>query len=84
LTWAAIAALMTAIFFYLALASGMLRDAGALEGHKRPWSLGVAFVLEVWRTLAMPEFNSTLLALMGISAAGYVGFKFPEAPKAGT
>jgi hypothetical protein len=218
LIWAAIAALMTAIFFYLALTTGMLRDAGALEGQKRPWSLGrsqmafwtmivflawmflylvtrdynvvtasalglmgisaatalgavavdasksagvasqvsstmaeqvqlaavagvapataletaatarmaanrsklaaltepreskgasndllgpdvrfhrlqvvlwtlglgVAFVVEVWRTLAMPEFNSTLLALMGISAAGYVGFKFPEAPKAGS
>jgi hypothetical protein len=40
--------------------------------------LGVVFVITVYRTLAMPEFNGTLLTLMGISSAGYVGFKFPE------
>jgi hypothetical protein len=27
----------------------------------------------------MPNFGTTLLALMAISSAGYVGFKFPEA-----
>ena len=36
------------------------------------------FVITVYRTLAMPDFNGNLLTLMGISSAGYVGFKFPE------
>jgi hypothetical protein len=40
--------------------------------------LGAVFLIGVYRDLAMPEFNSTLLALMGISSAGYVGFKFQE------
>jgi len=26
----------------------------------------------------MPDFNGTLLALMGISSAGYIGLKIPE------
>jgi hypothetical protein len=42
------------------------------------WVLGGIFVFSVWRTLSMPEFSGTLLALMGISSAGYVGFKIPE------
>jgi hypothetical protein len=41
-------------------------------------ALGAVFVITVYRTLAMPEFNGNLLVLMGISSAGYVGFKFPE------
>jgi hypothetical protein len=47
------------------------------------WTLGFgcAFWIEVWRNVAMPEFSSTLLALMGISSAGYVGFKLQEPPK---
>jgi hypothetical protein len=40
--------------------------------------LGVAFLVEVYRDLTMPEFSSMLLALMGVSGAAYVGFKFPE------
>jgi hypothetical protein len=42
------------------------------------WVLGGIFLYGVWRDLAMPNFSSTLLALMGISSAGYVGFKYPE------
>jgi len=42
------------------------------------FTLGAVFVITVYRTLAMPEFNGTLLTLMGISSAGYVGFKYPE------
>jgi hypothetical protein len=41
-------------------------------------ALGAVFVITVYRTLAMPDFNANLLTLMGISSAGYVGFKFPE------
>jgi hypothetical protein len=42
-------------------------------------ALGVVFVIAVYRDWAMPaDFSPTLLALMGISGAGYVGFKYPE------
>jgi hypothetical protein len=41
-------------------------------------ALGVIFLYSVYRNLAMPEFNGTLLALMGVSSAGYVGFKIQE------
>jgi hypothetical protein len=42
------------------------------------WVLGIVFVIAVYRNLAMQDFSPTLLALMGISSAGYVGFKIPE------
>lgn len=41
-------------------------------------ALGAIFLYSVYRNLAMPEFNGTLLMLMGISSAGYVGFKIQE------
>jgi len=42
-------------------------------------ALGVTFVIGVYRNLAMPaDFSPTLLALMGLSGAGYVGFKYQE------
>lgn len=42
-------------------------------------ALGAVFLIGVYRDLAMPpDFSATLLALMGISSAGYVGFKYPE------
>ena len=40
--------------------------------------LGGVFIIGVYRDLAMPQFNATLLALMAISGTGYVGFKYPE------
>ena len=40
--------------------------------------LGVIFLIGVHRDLAMPEFSESLLALMGISAGTYLGFKLPE------
>jgi hypothetical protein len=42
------------------------------------WILGAVFVFGVYRNFAMPQFNGTLLALMAITGAGYVGFKYPE------
>lgn len=39
------------------------------------------FIRTVYRDLAMPDFNASLLGLMGISSGTYVGFKFPEKPK---
>jgi hypothetical protein len=44
--------------------------------------LGVIFVASVYKDLAMPEFNVTLLGLMGISSGTYLGFKVPEKKQA--
>ena len=41
--------------------------------------LGVMFVIHVVNNLSMPEFDGTLLSLMGIAGGTYVGFKIPEA-----
>ena len=41
-------------------------------------ALAVVFCANVWRTLSMPDFDSTLLALMGITSGAYVGLKLPE------
>jgi len=64
----------------------VLSDSGGVSLHRFQifiWTivLGVIFCAEVFRNLAMPEFNATLLALMGISAGTYLGFKFPEGQK---
>lgn len=40
--------------------------------------LGILFVFQVWYRLSMPEFDTTLLALLGISSGTYLGFKIPE------
>jgi hypothetical protein len=40
--------------------------------------LGVVFGFGVYRNLAMPQFSETLLALMAVTNAGYIGFKYPE------
>jgi hypothetical protein len=40
--------------------------------------LSIAFIAEVLNKLSIPDFNPTLLGLMGLSAGTYVGFKFPE------
>jgi hypothetical protein len=44
------------------------------------WSIvmWVVFLHSVWHDLAMPEFSATLLGMMGISNATYLGFKVPE------
>ena len=39
--------------------------------------LGGVFLTSVVWDLTMPEFNATLLALMGISSGTYIGFKLP-------
>jgi hypothetical protein len=40
--------------------------------------LGGVFLNSVFWDLTMPEFNATLLALMGISSGTYIGFKLPN------
>ena len=58
-------------------------DNGQIAVHRYQiagWTivLGIIFVASVIRDLSMPEFNGTLLALMGISSGTYLGFKFPS------
>jgi hypothetical protein len=46
------------------------------------WTLALVlvFVRAVWTDILMPDFDATLLGLMGISSGTYLGFKFPEKP----
>jgi hypothetical protein len=64
----------------------MLSDDTGVSFHRFQmvtWTgvLGFVFVISVMQDLAMPEFSSTLLGLMGISSGTYVGFKIPDPPK---
>lgn len=61
----------------------ILSDGAGLAIHRvqaAAWTLilGVVFCVTVYRTLFMPQFSFTLIALMGISAGTYVAFKLPE------
>lgn len=66
----------------------ILSDAGdGISIHRFQmfaWTLilGVIFVGSVYKDLGMPEFNVTLLGLMGISSGTYLGFKLPEKKQA--
>jgi hypothetical protein len=40
--------------------------------------LAFVFVVRIFTKLSIPDFNPTLLGLLGMSAGTYVGFKFPE------
>lgn len=61
----------------------ILSDANGVSFHRfqmLAWTvvLGIIFVGQVYKVLAMPEFSETLLSLMGISAGTYLGLKIPE------
>ncbi len=61
----------------------LFTDVNGLSLHRFQmgiWTvvLGVLFLIGVYKELAMPEFSTTMLALMGISAGTYLGFKIPE------
>ena len=65
------------------LRQDLLTDINGTALHRLQvfcWTLvlGVVFIIGVYRNLAMPQFSTTLLALMAVSGAGYVGFKYPE------
>jgi hypothetical protein len=47
------------------------------------WTLALTavFVVTVWKTFAMPDFDATLLGLMGLASGTYVGLKIPEKDK---
>ena len=61
----------------------VLSDASGYSFHRFQifaWTivLGIIFLSSVYNSLTMPEFSTTLLGLMGLSAGTYIGFKFPE------
>ena len=63
--------------------SDILRDANGISFHRLQmlvWTfvLGLIFIYSVWKGLSMPDFDATLLALQGLTAGTYLGFKFPE------
>jgi hypothetical protein len=73
-----------------AVSKGFLKDIlsdGEGVGFHRfqmvVWTLvfGLIFIRSVYRELAMPNFDASLLGLMGLSSGTYIGFKFPEKPK---
>ena len=65
------------------LLTDLLSDGSGYSFHRFQifaWTivLGIIFVSSVYNNLTMPEFSTTLLGLMGLSAGTYIGFKFPE------
>lgn len=61
----------------------ILSDSSGYSFHRFQifaWTivLGIIFISSVYNNLTMPEFSTTLLGLMGLSAGTYIGFKFPE------
>jgi hypothetical protein len=63
----------------------ILSDANGLSFYRFQvfiWTiiLGGFFIWHVANKLSMPEFDTTLLLLMGISNGTYLGFKIPEDP----
>jgi hypothetical protein len=58
----------------------ILSDSNGVNFHRfqiAAWTvvLGTVFIQQVFRDLAMPEFGTNLLALMGISSGTYLGLK---------
>lgn len=61
----------------------ILSDDNGISFHRFQiftWTIVLIFIFiaSVYNELTMPEFDTTLLALMGISAGTYIGFKLPE------
>lgn len=61
----------------------VLSDENGVSFHRLQmfvWTLvlGLLFVHSVWTRLSMLEFSATLLALQGLTAGTYLGFKIPE------
>jgi hypothetical protein len=70
-----------------AVSNGLVRDLlSSGEGvsfHRfqmAVWTIvfGIIFIRSVYRDLTMPNFDASLLGLMGISSGTYLGFKIPE------
>lgn len=61
----------------------ILADVNGISLHRIQmlvWTLtfGFIFIYKVYHDLAMPVFDATQLALIGISSGTYLGFKLPE------
>lgn len=61
----------------------ILSDDDGISFHRFQifaWTIVLIFIFiaSVYNVLAMPDFDTTLLALMGISSGTYIGFKLPE------
>ena len=61
----------------------IVSDANGVSFHRfqnAVWTFVLAFIflILVYQNLAMPEFNTTLLGLLGLSAGTYLGLKIPE------
>ena len=61
----------------------ILSDEDGVSFHRYQiviWTLVLTtiFLVRVYTTLSMPDFDAQLLGLTGISAGTYLGFKFPE------
>jgi len=61
----------------------LLSDVNGISFHRLQmfvWTLvlGLLFIYSVWAKLTMPDFDATLLALQGLTAGTYLGFKMPE------
>ncbi len=64
----------------------ILSDADGISFHRFQivvWTIviGAVSAWSIYRYMAMPVLDASLLTLMGISSGTYVGFKFPEAAK---
>jgi len=62
-----------------------LMDANGMSLHRfqlMAWTvvIGLIFCFEVYQNLTLPPFDTTILALIGISGGTYLGFKIPEQP----
>ncbi len=62
----------------------ILSDADGVSFHRfqmAAWTivLAIIFIKGVYENLAMPEFSTTLMGLLGLSAGTYLGLKIPEA-----
>lgn len=67
----------------------VLSDGNGVNFHRfqaLAWTvvLGIIFGAHVYRDLAMPQFNETLLGLMGISSGTYLSLKIPESSSPGS
>lgn len=64
----------------------LLSENGEITIHRfqmLAWTFGLAFIFfaRVFTDLTMPTFPTQILALMGISAGTYLGFRIPETQK---
>ena len=64
----------------------LTEQAGAYDFHRfqmLAWTLvlGSVFIVKVFSDRTMPQFDSNLLLLMGISSGAYIGFKMANPKK---